>query len=338
MTIGDAIQLHHGGGGGTSWELMAELIAPHLGTAHGGWMEAGAALELDASAIALSASSFAIDPIFFGNGDIGRLALCTTVNDLAVRGALPRYLMLSLVLEQGLPTADLARILDSVHETAVEADVAVVAGDTGVVRGGEVDRLIINTAGVGEFTCEPELGVARVRPGDAVIVSGGLGDHAAHVLSLRAGLGLEERVLSDCAALDGLVWNVLEDYAAEVHCMRAITGGGLGGTLNELARGAGVSIEIEERRLPIRRETASAAAALGLDPLYLANAGNVCMIVAGDAATDVLELVRWQPQGAAAQIVGTVRERSGGAVRMERADGAQAVVEMRYGAEPPRLF
>lgn len=325
-----------------SQELIAELIAPRLGAVHSGRMEDSAVVEVGCGCIALTTDSFVIDPIFFGNGDIGTLAVCGTVNDLAVSGAIPRYLTLSLVLEEGFPIADLERILDSVRETAAAAHVEVVAGDTKVVRAGEVDRLFINTAGVGVFERDLELGVDSVAPGDAVIVTGWLGNHAIHLLSLREGLGFEERVLSDCAPLDGLVWNVLEEHAEHVHCMRDITRGGLGTVLNELADGAGVAIRIEEARLPIQHETAMAADMLGVNPLYLANEGNVCMFVAPEAAVEVLEAVRWHPHGRAAQIVGAVRERAGRPsiscpVTIVRGDGTEAIVELLYGAELPRL-
>jgi hydrogenase expression/formation protein HypE len=334
---GDVIHLDHGTGGGMSQELIAELIAPRLGAVHSGRMEDSAVLELDVSRIAVTTDSFVVDPIFFGNGDIGKLAVCGTVNDLAVSGATPRFLTLALVLEEGFPIADLERVLDSVREAAAEANVEVVAGDTKVVRAGEVDKLFINTTGVGEVARELELGMTQVSPGDAVIVTSWLGNHSIHILSLREGLGFEERVLSDCASLDGLVWNVLEDYAAQVHCMRDITRGGLGTVLNELADGAGVSIQIEQRRLPIQQETAMAADMLGVNPLYLANEGNICMFVEGEVAAEVLELIRWHPHGRAAQIIGTVRERAGSGVTIAREDGTEAVVELLYGAELPRL-
>ncbi|HWX44290.1 MAG TPA: hydrogenase expression/formation protein HypE [Solirubrobacteraceae bacterium] len=334
---GAVIQLDHGTGGGMSQELIGELIAPRLGAVHSGRMEDSAVLELDSRRIAVTTDSFVVDPIFFGNGDIGKLAVCGTVNDLAVAGAVPRYLTLSLVLEEGFPIADLERILDSVRDAAAAARVEVVAGDTKVVRAGEVDKLFINTAGVGVFEREIELGVGRIVPGDTVIVTGWLGNHSIHILSLREGLGFEERVLSDCAPLDGLVGSVLEEHAPWVRCMRDITRGGLGTVLNELAEGAGVSIQIEERSLPIQRETAMAADMLGVNPLYLANEGNICMFVAPEAAEAVLELVRTHPHGDAAQIVGAVRERVGSPVTMVGADGGEAVVELLYGAELPRL-
>jgi hydrogenase expression/formation protein HypE len=334
---GETIQLDHGAGGGASHELLAGLIAPRLGSAHAGRMEDSAVLELDCTRIAVTTDSFVIDPIFFGNGDIGRLAVCGTVNDLAVSGAVPRYITLSLVLEQGLPIADLARVLDSVREAAVETGVEVVAGDTQVVGDGEVDKLFINTTGVGEFTQELELGMGCVRPGDAVIVTGWLGDHGVHILSLREGLGFARSVLSDCAPLDGLIWNVLEEYAGEIHCMRDVTRGGIATVLNEIAEGAGVSIEIEERRLPVQRETGRAARALGVDPFHLANEGCICMFVDGAAAAEILELIRWQPQGQVAQIVGAVRERAERAVTMLRRDDTETVLEMLGDAGPPRL-
>lgn len=334
---GDTIQLDHGSGGELSQELVAELIAPRLGPAHTGRMEDSAILEVGGGRIALSTDSFVIDPLFFGNGDIGRLAVCGTVNDLAVSGAVPRYLTLSLVIEQGLPIAELARVLDSVRDAAIETGVEVVAGDTRVLRPGEVDKLYVNTTGVGEVGRDVALGTSCVRPGDAVIVTSWLGDHSVHVLSLRGGLDYARSVLSDCAPLDGLVWNILEEHAADVHCMRDVTRGGLATILGELARAAGVSIEIEEDRLPIRRDTARAAQELGVDPLYLANEGCICLVVDGSVATEVLELVRWQPQGEAAQLVGVVRERGAHPVKLMRRDGAEQVMEMLREGAPARL-
>jgi hydrogenase expression/formation protein HypE len=357
---GETIQLDHGVGGGCSRELVDELIAPRLGAERPRGMGEAAVLELEAARTVVASDAFVVDPIFFGNGDIGRLAVCGTVNELAASGATPRYLTLSLVIEEGLPVAALARVLDSVRASAAEAEVEVVAGETQVVRSGEADKLFLGTAGVGEFTQPPDLGVGWVRPGDAVIVTGGLGEHGIHILSLRGGGGLGvEGVLSDCAPLGSLVWNVLEDYAPQVHCMCALARGGLAGVLNELADGAGVAIEVEEHRLPVAHATRAAAGRLGVDPLCLPSEGCICVVVEGAAAADVLELIRWQPQGRDAQIVGAVGERgvgggrgvgerggeSGrgvggerGAVTMVRPDGGgRAVVERRGGAELSRL-
>ncbi|HEY3759937.1 MAG TPA: hydrogenase expression/formation protein HypE [Solirubrobacteraceae bacterium] len=334
---GQTIQLDHGSPRGCSQELLAELIAPALGAADGGAGEASL-LELDGALIAMSSDAFVLDPLFFGNGDIGRLAVCATVNDLAVNGAVPRYLTLSLVIEQGLAVADLERVLDSVRVAALEAEVEVVAGDTRVVPSGAADRLFINATGVGELERDLDLGVAHVRPGDAVIVTGALGEHGLHVLALREGLDCAGRVLSDCAPLSGLIWNLLEDYGSEIHCMRTLVRGGLGVTLNELADHAGVSIEVEEHHLPVARETRAAAERLAVDPLYLPSAGSICVLVERAAAAEVLELLRWQPQGQAAQILGIVRERRGSAVTVLRPDGGgESVLAPRSGAPLPRL-
>jgi hydrogenase expression/formation protein HypE len=328
---GETIQLDQGRDGELGGEPIAELVASRLGMGGAAGMEDSAILDLDAARIAVTTNSFALDPIFFGNGDLGRLAVCGTVNGLAIRGAVPRFLTLSLVIEDGLPIADLERLLDSALEVAGEACVEIVASGTKVVPGGAVDGLCIDTAGIGEFTQNVDLGTSRVRSGDVVIVTGWLGNHGIHMLSLRESLGFEERVLSDCAPLDGLVWNVLEDYAERVHCMRGISLGGLGGALNEVALDAELSIRLEEHRLPVQRETRTAAGELGVDPLHLANEGSICMFVEGSAAAEVLEVIRWQPQGRAAQIVGTVRERGDSTVTMVRPDGGETTVSCAVG-------
>jgi hydrogenase expression/formation protein HypE len=333
----ESIELDHGTGGGMSRELISGMIAPRLGAVHTGRMEDSALLEVETGRIAMTTDSFVVDPIFFGNGDIGKLAVCGTVNDLAVSGATPRFLTLALVLEEGFPVADLARVLDSVREAAEEADVAIVAGDTKVVRGGEIDKIFINTAGIGELDPQAEIGMTQVSEGDAVIVSSHLGNHSIHILSIREGLGFEERIPSDCAPLTRLVKGALGERPQRVHCIRDVTRGGLGTVLNEVADDAGVSIRIDGGRLPIQHETAMAADMLGVNPLYLANEGCLCLFVDGAAAPEVLEALRSDPNGAAAEIVGTVGEREESAVKMRNGDGTDSVVEILYGAELPRL-
>ena len=333
----DLIELDHGTGGGMSRELISELIAPRLGSVHHGRMEDSAVLGIETARIAITTDSFVVDPIFFGGGDIGKLAVCGTVNDLAVSGAVPRFLTLALVLEEGFPIVDLARVLDSVREAAEQAEVSIVAGDTKVVRDGEIDKIFINTAGVGELAPEVELGVARVSEGDAVIVTSYLGNHSIHILSLREGLGFEERIASDCAPLAGLVQAMLDEHPDHVHCIRDITRGGFGTVLNEVADDAGVSIQIAKDRLPIQHETAMAADMLGVDPLYLANEGCLCLFVDGDAAPAILEAVRSHPYGSAAETVGAVHGRAESPVIMQNGDGTDSVVEVLYGAELPRL-
>lgn len=334
---GETIQLDYGAGGVQARALIDDLIAPRLASVHAGAGD-GEALELDVARIAMTADTFVVDPLFFNGGDIGRLAVCATVNDLASSGAVPRYLVLSLVIEQGLAVAELARVLDSVRAAAAEADVEVVAGDTQVVRAGEADKLFLAVAGVGEFAHDVDLGADRVCPGDAVIVTGALGNHGIQMLSLREGLDAATRVPSDCAPLGGFVWNVLEDYAPAVHCMRDLARDGLIGVLDELTDAAGVSIELEQHHLPIGREARLAAEQLATDPLHLPSGASICMVVDGAAAADVLELIRWQPQGKAAQIVGVVRERTRSAVTMVAPDGGgELVLEPLPGGAPARL-
>lgn len=333
----ELIELDHGTGGGMSRELISGLIAPRLGSVHRGRMEDSALLDVGSGRIAMTTDSFVIDPIFFGNGDIGKLAVCGTVNDLAVSGATPRFLTLALVLEEGFPVADLEQVLDSVREAAEAADVTIVAGDTKVVRAGEIDKIFINTAGVGELPAGVELGMARVTAGDAVIVSGYLGNHSIHILSLREGLGFEERIPSDCAPLTELVGAALGEEPGRIHCIRDVTRGGLGTVLNEVSDDAGVSMRIDKALLPIQHETAMAADMLGVNPLYLANEGCLCLFVDGDAAPEVLAALRSHPNGVAAEIVGEVGERGESAVRMRNGDGTDSVVEILYGAELPRL-
>lgn len=332
------VELDHGTGGALSQELIGGLIAPRLGAVHEGKMEDSAVLPIAADRIAMTTDSFVVDPIFFGNGDIGKIAVCGTVNDLAVSGATPRFLTLALVIEEGFPIRGLERILDSVRGAAEEAGVTIVAGDTKVVRAGEVDRIFINTAGVGEFTrADADFGLHRVKPGDAIIVTGQLGNHSIHILSLREGLGFDQRIGSDCAPLNGLVDTILDPHLADVHCMRDITRGGLGTVLNEMADGAGVSIWVDEERLPILHETAMAADMLGVNPMYLANEGNLCLVVDGEKAEAILERIRSHEYGSDAEIVGVVGERDDPPVTLRAPDGTHSTIELLRGAELPRL-
>lgn len=331
------VVLDHGTGGLLSGELIG-LITERLGAAHIGKLEDSAVLGIDSGQIAVTTDSFVIDPIFFGNGNIGHVAVCGTVNDLAVSGALPRYLTLAFVLETGFPIAQLEQILDAIRETAIEAGVFIVAGDTKVVRKGEVDKIFINTAGVGELGPERvRFSVSRIRPGDDIIVSSQLGNHSIHILSIREGLGFEQRILSDCAPLNGLIAGLAARFGESLHCIRDITRGGLGTVLNELANAAGYDISIEEKRLPILHETAMAADMLGVNPLYLANEGNLCLVVSPERSADIVEELRRHPYGENAAVIGSFGKVQGSAVLLTTTDGEKRIVEHLQGAELPRL-
>ncbi|MFF0836247.1 MULTISPECIES: hydrogenase expression/formation protein HypE [unclassified Streptomyces] len=333
----EKVVLDHGAGGGMSQELITDTIAAILGDTYVGEMEDSALLELPGTRIAMTTDSFVVDPVFFGNGDIGKIAVAGTVNDLAVSGARPLFLTLAVVLEEGFALDDLRRVLRSVADTARAADVKIVAGDTKVVRRGEADGIFLNTAGVGVLQRSCTLSSRSLRPGDRVVVTGFLGDHSIHLLSLREGLGFERRVLSDCAVLSHVVAHLLDVCGDGVRCVRDITRGGLGTVVNEFAQASSVSVLLDEPALPVRPETAMAADMLGVDVMYLANEGNLCLVVAPDRADAALAALRSHPECARAAVVGEVVAGEPGSVAMTGADGRVRPVDLLYGAQLPRL-
>lgn len=331
----EVVVLDHGTGAQLSQRLV-QLIARELGDVYIGEMEDSASLTLDGTSIAMTTDCFVVDPPLFGNGDIGKIAVCGTVNDLAVSGATPRYLTLGMILETGLPIERLVRILHSVRDTAREAGVQIVGGDTKVVRAGEADQIYLNTAGVGVFHRDP-LRMADVRPGDRVIVSGWLGNHTVHLLSIREGLGFESRVLSDCAPLSGLLADVLGAVApGAVRSMRDVTRGGLSAVLHEYAAAVGRKIAVSRELLPVQHETAMAADMLGIDPVHCANEGCVALFVAPEAEAEVLAVLRAHPYGAVATTVGEVTDDIGTVV-LRGPDGRESELAELSGAELPRL-
>ncbi|GLW89866.1 hydrogenase expression/formation protein HypE [Actinokineospora globicatena] len=330
------VQLDHGTGAKLSQELIA-LIVRTLGDVYIGEMEDSAFLSVDTGRIAMTSDSFVADPPFFGNGDIGKIAVCGTVNDLAVAGSRPRYLTLCLIIETGFPLARLVRVLESVRDTAREADVLIVGGDTKVVRSGEADQIYLNTAGVGVFERAPRR-MRDVRPGDKVILTGSIGNHTVHLLSIREGLGFETRVLSDCAPLNGLVeamFAVADDSA--IRSIRDVTRGGLSAVLHEYAHTVGRSIRINHDDLPIQHETAMAMDMLGINPIHAANEGCACVFVAPEAESAVLEALRAHHYGRDAVTIGEVTDLPDAKVLLRDASGRDAEVEELQGAELPRL-
>lgn len=333
----EKVVLDHGAGGGMSQELISGTIAAILGGTYIGELEDSAVLEVSSTRIAMTTDSFVVDPIFFGNGDIGKIAVAGTVNDLAVSGAKPLYLTLAVVLEEGFALADFRRILRSVRDAAQAAGVKIVAGDTKVVRRGEADGIFLNTTGVGVLERPLQLSSRALQTGDQVIVSGFLGDHSIHILSMREGLGFEERVQSDCAVLSHVIADVLDIAGDGVRCIRDITRGGLGTVVNEFADASSAAIELTESALPIRPETAMAADMLGVDVMYLANEGNLCLVVGPEYTEAALKALTAHPECAQAAVVGSVVTGEPGSVRMVGADGRGSTVELLYGAQLPRL-
>jgi hydrogenase expression/formation protein HypE len=335
MGVGTEVVLDHGTGAKLSQELLG-LIVSTLGDAYSGEMEDSAILSIGGGRIAMTTDSFVADPPFFGNGDIGKIAICGTVNDLAVVGARPLFLTLGMIIEAGLPIERLTQVLTSISKTAIEAGVQIVCGDTKVVRKGEADQLYLNTAGVGVFEREP-LRMSHVRPGDKVLLSSSIGNHTVHLLSIREGLGFETRVLSDCAPLNGMIDSVLRKVApGAVRSIRDVTRGGLTGVLHEYAGVVGGIVRIRQADVPVQPETRMAMDMLGIDPMNAANEGCLCLFVDPAAEAEVLSTLRAHPYGADATCIGEITDGQS-AVLVERPDGSTFALEELQGAELPRL-
>jgi hydrogenase expression/formation protein HypE len=332
----DVILLAHGSGGLLSHELVENVFLPHLGHPDGA-LEDATEIELGARRVVMSTDSYVIRPIVFPGGDIGKLAICGTVNDLAMRGARPLYLTAGFIIEEGLPLAELGRIVTSMAETATRAGVRVVAGDTKVVEHGSADRLFINTAGVGvvpEGTC---ITAGGARPGDVVLVSGAMGDHGLAIMTQREGLRFDGPLQSDCAPLNGLVADMLAAAGGGIHVLRDPTRGGLATALNELAAASGVEIIIDESAVPVHDAVRAASELLGLDPLYVANEGKLIAIVAPEAAEAVLKAMRAHPLGREAAIVGAVNDKHPGRVVLRTPLGTHRLLDMLAGEQLPRI-
>lgn len=327
----DIITLDYGSGGKKTAALIDEIIIPELGNNTLNALGDGAILD---GQLAFSTDSFVVDPLFFPGGDIGKLCVCGTVNDLAMCGAEPKYLSLALIIEEGLPTESLRRIVASIKAAAEAAGVAVVTGDTKVVEHGRGDGVYITTSGIGVVRY-PGLGPERMRPGDAVLISGTAGDHGAAVMLARDAL-MEGEIRSDCAALNGLVRAVLES-GAEVRVLRDPTRGGVATTLCEFAESAALGIELDETAIPVRRDVSAACALLGLDPLYCANEGKMLAVVAAKDAERALAAMRGVPEGKNAAIIGRVISERPGKVVLRTAMGGSRILQKLAGAQLPRI-
>jgi len=335
MTI-ERVLLAHGGGGRLTKELIAQVLLPCLGNPALDPLDDAAVLDLEAGGWAFTTDSYVVSPLFFPGGDIGKLAVCGTVNDLAVKGARPLWMSLGLVLEEGLPLTDLRRVAESIGTWAQSVGVAVVTGDTKVVERGRCDGLYLNTAGIGKVVTPLPLGPASIRPGDSVIVSGYLGDHGMAVMGRRSGISFSPEISSDCAPLWGLVSAILATACA-VHAMRDLTRGGLAGAVCDLAESSGLGMRIWEEKLPVRGAVRGACGLLGFDPLAIANEGTMVVFCPGAEASDVLSAMRHHPLGRSAEIVGEVSEEPGGMVLLVSSIGGERIVDMPTGEDLPRI-
>jgi hydrogenase expression/formation protein HypE len=295
-----------------------------------------AVLEINGARLAFTTDTFVVRPLFFPGGDIGKLAVYGTVNDLAMAGAKPLYLSAAFVLEEGLPMETLARVVQSMRDAAQEVGVRIVTGDTKVVDRGKGDGIFVNTAGIGLVPLGIDISPRRVAPGDVVLVSGDLGRHGMAVMSVREGLGFEGDLQSDCASLAGLVEAMLE-AGADLHCLRDLTRGGLAAALNEIALDARVGMELDEAAIPVTEAVAGACELLGLDPLYVANEGRLVAFVASAAAERVLAILRSHPAAFGPAIIGRVVEAHPGTVECRSPLGGARIVDLLSGEQMPRI-
>lgn len=332
----ERVLLGHGSGGQLSAELLRDVVCPALGAASPGGPMQDAAL-LAGTDLVVSTDSFVVSPLFFPGGDIGALAVHGTVNDLAMRGAMPLALALALVIEEGFALDDLRRVVASVGAAARAVGVPVVTGDTKVVGAGAADGVYLTTTGVGRVLPGADVRVERAAAGDAVLLSGPIGLHGTAVLSTREGLGFEADIESDTRPLHGLVRAMVDVAGDGVHVLRDPTRGGVASALNEIARDAGVGVVVEDSALPVPAVVAAACGLLGLDVLHVANEGCLVALVRPDVAEPVLGAMRSRPEGRSAVRVGSVVAEHPGRVQLTTLLGAQRVVDMLVGEQLPRI-
>ena len=330
------VEMSHGGGGRAMAQLIAELFARHLGNEYLDQGNDGARLPQAGGRLVVSTDCHVVSPLFFPGGDIGSLAVHGTVNDVAVMGATPLYLTAGFILEEGLPLADLARIVASMAEAANRAGVRLVAGDTKVVEQGKGDGLFITTTGVGVLPEGLILSGDLARPGDAVLISGTIGDHGMAIMSRRENLTFDAPILSDSAALNGLTAAMLAT-GAELRLMRDPTRGGLAATLNEIAHQSGVGIHLDEAAIPIKPEVEAACELLGLDPLNIANEGKLVAVCAERDAERLLAAMRAHPLGSAAARIGRIVADDRHFVQMQTRFGGRRMVDWLAGEQLPRI-
>jgi hydrogenase expression/formation protein HypE len=334
--ITDQVTLDHGSGGEASRELVNDIFLTRLDNDFLRRLDDSAVIELSGHKFAMTTDSYVVDPIFFPGGDIGSLSVHGTVNDLCMQGAVPLYLTLGLVLEEGLPMEDLMTIIDSVSRAAKEANVKVVAGDTKVVPKGNADKIFINTSGIGSVPEGVEVGSHNARPGDLILINGDIGDHGIAVLASREGLDFKTGLTSDSAPLNALVASILK-VSSRIHVLRDPTRGGVATALNEIAGQSGVGVYLFEDSLPISKAVMAASELLGLDPLYLANEGKCLIAVAPQDADSVLRAMKRNKYGKNSKIIGQVTDQNPGRVLLKTRVGGTRILSMLTGEQLPRI-
>jgi hydrogenase expression/formation protein HypE len=330
------IVLAHGSGGKLSHQLMEKLVLPQFRNELLAPLHDGAIFSISGQRVAFSTDSYVVNPIFFPGGDIGKLAVHGTVNDLAMCGARPLYLSVGFILEEGTPMEDFWRVVQSMREAATAAGVMLVTGDTKVVDRGKADKIFINTSGIGVIPDDVNIAPARAQVGDKIIMSGAMAVHGIAIMSVREGLEFESEIASDTAPLNGLVETILAANK-DVHVLRDPTRGGITSALTEIAQAAKVGMLLNENAIPISEEVKGACEILGLDPLYVANEGKLLAIVAASDTDRVLAAIRSHPLGREAAIIGQVTDDHPGFVMMKTRVGGKRVVDMLSGEQLPRI-
>jgi len=332
----EKILLAHGSGGKLSHDLIKQIFLPRFSNPFLEPLDDSAKITNQHGPIAFTTDSYVVNPLFFPGGDIGKLAVCGTVNDLSMIGASPSYLSLSLIVEEGFSIELLKQVVSSIHEAADQAGVAIVTGDTKVVEHGAADQLFINTAGIGWIRSGVNLSGINAKPGDKILLSGYLGDHEVTILSQREGFKFQGDLRSDCAPLNDLVGKML-DACPSIRCMRDPTRGGLATTLNEIASMSSVGMVIEEEEIPVRESVRGISELLGLDPLYLANEGKLIAICPPEEAERLLEVMKNHPLGTNGKIIGKVTEENPKRLVLHTMIGGHRIVDMLTGTQYPRI-
>lgn len=335
--MNEIITLAHGSGGKLTHSLIKNLFHKYFNNEL--LLETGdsAVFEVGSGKMAFTTDSYVISPIFFRGGNIGKIAVCGTVNDLAVSGASPKYLSCAFIIEEGFPISELETIVQSMAATAKEAGVCIVTGDTKVVQKGGVDRLFINTSGIGTLSKGADFSTKRIKYGDRVIISGTMGDHGTAIFLERENFNIQSNIISDCAPLNSMIDYVLKDFSEYVRIMRDPTRGGVATTLNELVEDGPFGIKLLEEELPIKDEVKGICEMLGMDPLYMANEGKALFIVDGLIAKKVVNTLREHPYGKDAKIIGEVDDAFPGKVYMNTITGGNRIIDMLVGDQLPRI-
>lgn len=331
----EVILMAHGGGGVLTGNLIREIILRELGNPILAKLDDGACIDVEECHLVMTTDSYVIDPIFFPGGDIGKLAVCGTVNDLVMQGAEPRYMSLALIIEEGLPLSDFEKIICSIGNTARETGVQIVTGDTKVIERRKKGGIFINTTGIGVRVPGSDVSVSNAKQGDVLIISGTIGDHGIAIMNVREGLNLQSDIVSDATPLWGMMKGVITSHV--IHCLRDPTRGGVAAAVCDIADSSRCSILIEEASLPVRTDVTGACDLLGLEPVNVANEGKALIVCPADSCDGVLASLRAHESGRNAAVIGKVVEGRPGMVYMRTRSGGERIIDIPTGEDLPRI-